>query len=210
MKVKLIKTNPINSPDEIPSLKLGKIYEVIAIDIGNYESYLILNEHGEPLSYKTNFFEVVDNSRPEFWVSKTDKYGITFTAPESWQKSYFFEKYYDYNEYNDNFSARIQFYRDCRDFYGINVLLPPNNYPMDIEDLSNVKCLSKEAYLLPTDKENIFEFIDESYKDESKKVINLTKRKIYNILEIRDMFWYKIVDDLGKEFFYPKYMFKKI
>ena len=73
MKVKLIKTNPINSTYEIPSLKLGEIYEVLAIGIGNYESYLILNENGEPLSYQTNFFEIVDNSRPEFWVSKTDK-----------------------------------------------------------------------------------------------------------------------------------------
>ena len=103
---------------------------------------------------------------------------------------------------------RFLFYKVCKELYKIDVnLLSTQEYPVQRCDVDgNVldeirPCLKKTWYLEPTETENIYKFIYEHPEN-----INLTIGKEYKMEQHKDI-WYKVIDDLGKEVYFPTYMF---
>lgn len=193
MKVKLIK----NSYDFIDERIIGTIYEVLTIHDNYYR--LISDFDGLPYLYPIDDFQVVDSYEPYFWIEECyDKF------PKEWDLEGFFCDFHD-----DVEEVRFLFYKVCKELYKIDINLSMNEIPIQIWDGKNIferfrQCLKKTWYLEPTESENIYKFIYEHPEN-----INLTIGKEYKIQQRKDI-WYKVIDDIGKEIYFPIYMFEEV
>ena len=198
MKVKLIKHNY----DCIDERIIGTIYQVLAIEYNYYR--LISDIDGLPYLYFRDEFEVVDYSEPDFWIEQCYDGKYVYKHPKQWNIDYFFEKFHD-----DFEEVRFLFYKVCKELYKIDVnLLSTQEYPVQVFDIDgNIldeirPCLKKTWYLEPTETENTYKFIYEHPEN-----INLTIGKKYKMEQHKDI-WYKVIDNLGKEVYFPTYMFE--
>lgn len=197
MKIKLIK----HSNEFIDDRIIGTVYEVLAIEHNYYR--LLTNDGLLCMSHK-ELFEVVDFSEPDFWIEQCYDGKYIYKHPNQWNIEYFFEKFHERNVEE----IRFLFYKVCKELYKIDVnLLSTQEYPVQRCDVDgNVldeirPCLKKTWYLEPTETENIYKFIYEHPEN-----INLTIGKEYKMEQHKDI-WYKVIDDLGKEVYFPTYMF---
>lgn len=203
MKVKLIKTKSnFNSEFQINGLSVGNIYEVLAY---SNKTYRILNDIDNlPYVYPIDCFEVMDFSEPNFWIEKSYDNNKFEKFPKEWELEGFFCDFHD-----DVEEVRFLFYKVCKELYKIDVKLSMNDIPIHVWDGKNIfdrfrPCLKKTWYLEPTESENIYKFIYEYPEN-----INLTIGKEYKIQQRKDI-WYKVIDDIGKEIYFPIYMFEEV
>lgn len=92
-------------------LTVGNDYQVIGIE-GN--SYRIVDDNEEPVLFDPFFFEVIDNSRPDFWITEflDDE---EYSYPKEWNAEGFFEDLFD------DVQEAIEIYqRVLREKYGQN------------------------------------------------------------------------------------------
>lgn len=68
--------------------------------------------------------------------------------------------------------------------------------------------IHKKEYLKTTDKEHEFILVtsEDNLFDENE--FGLTIEKDYITYEVKNEFFYKITNDNGKDYFYPRYLFK--
>lgn len=176
--------------NEHTSLLKNHVYEVLAMSMNRYR---LINIDGEPCLYDKNHFQIVDNTKPDFWNYSYKNGVLKYASPKDWDKAGFFENYFD-----DIEEDRLRFYKDCKNLYNIDILLTNHTHTPPEND---VLCIKKTWYLKPTKEENIFEFIYDKPEN-----INLTINKRYKIKDFRDI-WFYIEDDTGNICFYPVYMF---
>ena len=94
MIVKLINIkSPSDETDhEIESLSLGEHYEVIGIES---DSYRIIDRDQEPCLYPSDCFQIIDNTKPAFWITEIGQNGEEYSYPPTWMSSGFFEDFFD-------------------------------------------------------------------------------------------------------------------
>jgi hypothetical protein len=97
------------------SLTVGRIYEVLGIEVDDYR--ILTNEDAlywpnDPVLFEPECFRVVDASEPDFWISATGEDGERYAYPESWIRVGFFEDYHDHIQ-----AVREQFWNDLSVLY---------------------------------------------------------------------------------------------
>ena len=98
--------------DHEHNMTIGEIYEVIGIEADNYR---IVCNKSEPYLYEPTQFEIIDDTKPSFWVSEYGEDGELYAYPFAWFNNYFFEDYFD------NVNGKVEaFWKDCKRLYGIN------------------------------------------------------------------------------------------
>ncbi len=60
-------------------MTIGKTYEVIGIEA---DYYRIVNDSYMPCLYNPNQFEIVDSSRPDFWISVFEEEDEEYSYPK--------------------------------------------------------------------------------------------------------------------------------
>jgi hypothetical protein len=113
MIVKLIKLVSNDDHFKIESLEIEKEYEVIGIESDDYR--IICDTEKEPYLYPPDCFEIVDTTRPPFWVTEFGEDGEEYSYPENWNKVGFFEDYFDGVK-----EIREQFWQDHNKYYNKN------------------------------------------------------------------------------------------
>ena len=93
-------------------MTIGKTYEVIGIE-GDY--YRIVDDSYMPYLYNPNQFEIVDSSRPDFWISGFEEEDEEYSYPKDWGVPGFFEDFHDGVE-----EVVSKFWSDCEFLYGIS------------------------------------------------------------------------------------------
>lgn len=75
-----------------PSLTVGKVYVVTSVV---YDSYQLVNDHGEPVLFPCFLFDVLDDFVPEDWTRKSDEEGSYWWGPPEVASRGFFENWHD-------------------------------------------------------------------------------------------------------------------
>jgi hypothetical protein len=112
MIVKFIIPRDPEDGYKIEDLSINKEYEVIGIE-GDY--YRILNNEKEPCLYSPECFEILDDSKPKFWVTEVGADGEEYSYPQSWHGVGFFEDYFD-----DVKKVVDQFQEEYKKYYNKN------------------------------------------------------------------------------------------
>jgi hypothetical protein len=98
MKVKCIQIiNRVTGEKQEKSnyLTVGKVYVVLSVGISKREMFVRLNGNDlSPGLFSIDNFEIIDNSLPSNWRIDNDN-GFVTLAPEKWQVSGFWERFYD-------------------------------------------------------------------------------------------------------------------
>lgn len=76
-------------------MTVGEEYEVIGIED---DYYRIISNKNEPCLYHSNQFEIINNDKPDFWVTETGSEGELNAYPFSMMRDYFFEDYFNNKE----------------------------------------------------------------------------------------------------------------
>lgn len=76
------------------SLSVGFEYTVLGVECG---SFRIVNDCGTPTLFDPFHFEVIDCSRPDFWITEYDE-GDEYSYPAEWKRQGFFEDYFNGNK----------------------------------------------------------------------------------------------------------------
>lgn len=92
MRVVLRNPHAADGRDLRHSLTVGGEYEVLGIECN---SFRLLTDHGEPVLFDPECFEVTDPSEPPFWVSELDDEGNRYAYPPGWGLPGFFEDWHD-------------------------------------------------------------------------------------------------------------------
>ena len=92
MIVKLVNLFSEEEKDEIESLSIGKDYEVLEMAGPFYR--IISDSDKEPYLYPNDCFEIVDDTKPEFWVTEEVDEEI-YSGPPNWQVVGFWDNYFD-------------------------------------------------------------------------------------------------------------------
>jgi hypothetical protein len=109
MIVKLIRKFSVEDQYEIENLSIGKKYEVIGLEGDSYR--IISDDDKEPYLYPSDCFEIIDDTKPEFWVTEVFD-GEEYSCPVSWNKVGFWEDYFD-----DVEEVREQFRKEYSKYY---------------------------------------------------------------------------------------------
>jgi hypothetical protein len=198
--VKLIKIHD-KEIFELHSYTLLKNYIVLTIE-NNY--YRLISDAGEPILYPIKCFEIMDPQIPSFWNAYYSSECNTMDlAPEYWLKSNFWSNYFDYKPP----TVEI-FWKDCRELYDIKYFVVQHNEFEPNENGIELTCISKHAYLRETETKDMFELMSEYINPNEMEEIHLTVGKKYILEESRRCYWFKIKDDNGNYYFYPKSMFQ--
>lgn len=180
---------------------LYKKYIVIGIE-GDW--YRLISEQGEPILFSPECFEIIDPTEPSFWITYYDKEcGGKYSKPERWSRPYFIDDYF-----NSKPPVVEEFWKDCRELYGIKYFVVSDCSEFIFQENIEVTCISKHAYLRETETKDTFELMSKDINPEQMEDINLTIGKKYIVEENRRHYWYKIKDDNGKYYFFPKSMFE--
>lgn len=94
MRVVLRNPHASDGADYRHSLTVGHEYEIIGLSTGYFR---LVNDHGEPVLYESDSFEVIDPAEPMFWVSEVDD-GCRFADPPGWGVPGFYEAWHDGDE----------------------------------------------------------------------------------------------------------------
>ncbi|WP_163337602.1 hypothetical protein [Desulfopila sp. IMCC35008] len=93
MIVKLVKNTSDDDEFKIESLDIENEYEVIGIESDDYR--IISDTDKEPYLYPPDCFEIVDDTKPPFWVTEFGEDGEEYSYPENWNKVGIFEDYFE-------------------------------------------------------------------------------------------------------------------
>lgn len=91
MRVELRNPHAADGGDFRYSLTVGREYEVLGIEC---DSYRLLTDHGEPVLFDPEYFEVTDPIEPSNWVSVVED-GARYAYPPPWGQPGFFEAWHD-------------------------------------------------------------------------------------------------------------------
>ena len=112
MIVKLTQKLSIEDQHEIENLSIGKNYEVIGIEA---DSYRIIDHDNEPCLFSPGCFEILEKTKPTFWVLEIGQDGEEYNYPKNLGKIGFFEDYFNnvkvvvdqhWNEYNELYNIK--------------------------------------------------------------------------------------------------------
>ena len=73
-------------------LTVGTSYLVLGVEADDYR---ILDDTGAPYLFEPDYFEIDDATEPAFWVSTFGEEGERYAYPEEWNKTGFFEDFFD-------------------------------------------------------------------------------------------------------------------
>lgn len=80
-----------------PWLTIGREYLVLEIEAkpARAVSFLVEGDQPGPTLWDSTLFELVTSHVPSVWVAGLDDSGVLTLAPEQWQSSDFWERYFD-------------------------------------------------------------------------------------------------------------------
>jgi hypothetical protein len=91
MRVALRKPLASDGADYRHSLTTGSEYVVIGLSADHFR---LVNDHGEPVLYESECFEVTDATESAFWLSRVDD-GDRYANPPGWGVPGFYEAWHD-------------------------------------------------------------------------------------------------------------------
>lgn len=92
VRVILINQHTKDGRDFRYSLTVGSEYEVLGIE---GDSLRLLDDHGEPLLFDPECFEVIDPAEPSVWVEGFPEESERYCYPPEWSRPGFFEDWHD-------------------------------------------------------------------------------------------------------------------
>lgn len=110
MIVKLIKQFSEEDDAKLESLTIGRVYEVIGIEADYFR--IICDTEKEPYLYPPECFDIVDHTKPSFWITEFGEDGEEYSYPEEWNKAGYFEAYFE-----EVTGVKEKFWIACKKYY---------------------------------------------------------------------------------------------